>query len=62
MPARTPSDMLSSAVTAIGVPAFSTTRPTARTVLRATLALFSSDPPNSSVRRLISGDRKELAK
>ena len=54
--------MLSLAVTAIGVPSFSTARRTAITMPRATLARFSSDPPNSSSRRLISGLRNELAK
>ena len=62
MPPRTPSAMFSFAVTAIGVPAFSTARRTANTVPRATLARLANEPPNSSVRRLISGDRNELAK
>ena len=62
MPPRTPSAMFSFAVTAIGVPSFSTARRTAITMPRATLARFSSEPPNSSSRRLISGLRNELAK
>ena len=62
MPPRTPSAMLSFAVTAIGLPSFSTARRTAITMPRATLARFSSEPPNSSSRRLISGLRNELAK
>ncbi len=62
MPPRTPSVMLSLAVTAIGVPSCSTARRTAITMPRATLARFSSEPPNSSSRRLISGLRNELAK
>ena len=49
-------------VTAIGVPSCSTARRTALTMPRATLARFSSEPPNSSSRRLINGLRKELAK
>ena len=35
---------------------------TANTAPRATLARLAKEPPNSSVRRLISGDRNELAK
>lgn len=62
MPPRTPSAMFSLAVTAMGVPSFSTARRTAITMPRATFARFCSDPPNSSLRRLISGDRNELAK
>ncbi len=45
-----------------GAPACSTSRRTASTMPRATLARFSSDPPNSSSRRLISGLRNELAR
>ena len=37
-------------------------RRTAITRPRATLARFSSDPPNSSLRRLTSGDKNALAK
>ena len=59
MPPRTPSDMFSFAVTAIWSPTASLT---ASTAPRATLARLYSDPPNSSVRRLISGDRNELAR
>ncbi len=62
IPPRTPSAMLSLAVTAIGVPSLSTARRTAITIPRATLARFSSDPPKSSSRRLISGLRNALAK
>ena len=55
--------MVSFAVTAICLaPWVSTASRTARTTPRATLARFSSDPPNSSVRRLSIGLRNELAR
>ena len=63
IPPRTPSAMLSLAITAIGAaPSRSTSRRTAVTIARATLARLASDPPNSSERLLTSGDRNELAR
>ncbi|CFS53824.1 Uncharacterised protein [Mycobacterium tuberculosis] len=59
MPPRMPSVMLSLAVTAT---CCRTARRTAITNPRATFARFCNEPPNSSSRRLSSGDRNALAR